>query len=159
MPVLAGKAPLESLEGRLGYAFEDRTVLARALTHKSVGAENFERLEFLGDAALGFVVARVLFDAMPNATEHELTLMRANLVRRDSLAAVAKNLGLGDFIQLGAGERKSGVAKRSSILADALEAVFGAVVCDGGIDRAEAVAGRLFADRLAAIDDGDLKDP
>ena len=154
-----GNAPLESLEERLDYAFQDRAVLARALTHKSVGAENFERLEFLGDAALGYVVARVLFDAMPNATEHELTLMRANLVRGDSLATVARSLGLGDFIQLGTGERKSGVAKRASILADALEAVLGAVVCDGGIDCAEALARRLFADRLASIDDGDLKDP
>ena len=155
----AGIAPLESLEERLGYAFQDRAVLARALTHKSAGAENFERLEFLGDAALGFVVARVLFDAIPNATEHELTLMRANLVRRDSLATVARSLGLGDFIQLGTGERKSGVAKRNSILADALEAVVGAVVCDGGIDCAAAVARRIFADRLVHIDDGDLKDP
>ena len=150
---------LGTLERRLGYVFRDRGLLRRALTHKSAGADNFERFEFLGDAALGFVVGRMLFDALPDASEHSLTLMRASLVHGGSLAKVAKHLGLGAFLELGAGERKSGVARRTSVLADALEAVFGAVVCDGGIENAEAVARRLFADRLAVIDDDDHKDP
>ena len=150
---------LGTLERRLGYVFRDQRLLRRALTHKSAGADNFERFEFLGDAALGFVVGRMLFDALPDATEHRLTLMRASLVHGASLAAVAKDLDLGAFLELGAGERKSGVATRSSVLADALEAVLGAVVCDGGIESAEGVARRVFADRLAVIGDNDLKDP
>ncbi len=150
---------LGTLERRLGYVFRDQRLLRRALTHKSAGADNFERFEFLGDAALGFVVGRMLFDALPDATEHRLTLMRASLVHGASLAAVAKDLDLGAFLELGAGERKSGVATRSSVLADALEAVLGAVVCDGGIESAEGVARRVFADRLAVIGDDDLKDP
>ena len=139
--------------------FQDQGLLRRALTHKSAGAENFERFEFLGDAALGFVVGRILFDALPDATEHRLTLMRASLVHGGSLAEVAKELGLGAFLELGAGERKAGVATRTSVLADALEAVLGAVVVDGGIASAETVARRLFASRLAVIGDDDLKDP
>ena len=150
---------LGTLEHRLGYVFQDRRLLRRALTHKSASADNFERFEFLGDAALGFVVGRMLFDALPEATEHRLTLMRASLVHGASLAAAAKDLDLGAFLELGAGERKSGVATRSSVLADALEAVLGAVVCDGGIESAEVVARRLFANRLTMIGDDDLKDP
>ena len=149
---------LGTLERRLGYVFRDTGFLKRALTHRSAGAANFERFEFLGDAALGFVVGRMLFEARPDATEHRLTLMRASLVQGASLAAVAKALDLGAFLALGAGERKSGVARRTSVLADALEAVFGAIVCDGGIESAEAVARRLFADQLAVIDDDDHRD-
>ena len=155
----AGRSRLGPLQRRLGYEFKDPKLLRRALTHKSAGMDNFERFEFLGDAALGFVVGRILFDALPDATEHRLTLMRASLVQGGSLAAVAKDLDLGAFLELGAGERKSGVARRTSVLADALEAVLGAVVCDGGIACAEAVARRLFADRLAMIGDDELKDP
>ena len=158
-PLAAKKKRLGTLERRLGYEFRDQGLLRRALTHRSAGADNFERYEFLGDAALGFVVGRMLFDALPDATEHRLTLMRASLVHGGSLAAVAKDLDLGAFLELGAGERKSGVATRTSVLADALEAVFGAVVCDGGMQSAESVARRVFADRLAGIDDADHKDP
>ena len=154
----AKRSRLNTLERRLGYAFRDRALLLRALTHKSAGADNFERFEFLGDAALGFVVGRMLFDALPDATEHRLTLMRASLVQGDNLATVAKDVDLGAFLELGVGERKSGVATRTSVLADALEAVFGAVVCDGGIESAMAVARQLFADQLAAIADDDLKE-
>lgn len=158
-PLAAKKKRLGTLERRLGYEFRDQGLLRRALTHRSAGADNFERYEFLGDAALGFVVGRMLFDALPDATEHRLTLMRASLVHGGSLAAVAKDLDLGAFLELGAGERKSGVATRTSVLADALEAVFGAVVCDGGMESAESVARRVFADRLAVIEDDDHKDP
>ena len=159
VPLAAGRSRLDTLERRLGYAFRDRALLQRALTHKSAGADNFERFEFLGDAALGFVVGRMLFDALPDATEHRLTLMRASLVQGGNLATVAKDMDLGAFLELGVGERKSGVATRTSVLADALEAVLGAVVCDGGIECAEAVARQLFADQLAATADDDLKDP
>ena len=156
---MAKRNGLGTLERRLGYVFRDQGLLRRALTHKSAGADNFERYEFLGDAALGFVVGRMLFDALPDASEHRLTLMRASLVHGGSLAAVAKDLDLGAFLELGVGERKSGVARRDSVLADALEAVLGAVVCDGGVESAEAVARRLLDDRLAVIEDDDHKDP
>lgn len=163
MPLLDPQGPPPSrfrgLERNLGYVFRDQTLLKRALTHRSGGAENLERFEFLGDAALGYLIGRVLFDAMPDATEHRLTLMRASLVRRSSLAALAGNLELGKYLLLGTAERKSGVAKRASVLADALEAVLGAIVCDGGIDSADAVARRIFAAPLASIDHDELKDP
>ena len=147
------------LEDRLGYVFEDTALLRLALTHKSASADNFERFEFLGDAALGFVIAQLLFDAKPNATEQQLTLMRAKLVNADTLAAVARDLQLGTFLILGLSERKSGGAERSSMLADALEAVLGAVVCDGGLAAATTVVRKTFGDRLQAMDATDLKDP
>ena len=150
---------LATLQNRLGYQFADQQLLHRALTHKSAGTENFERFEFLGDAALGFIVGRILYDAMPDASEHRLTLMRASLVNGDSLAVVAKTLDLGAFLYMGTGERKSGVATRKSILADALEAVLGAIVCDGGLESAATVTERIFAARLADIGSVDLKDP
>ena len=150
---------LAALQNRLGYQFADQQLLRRALTHKSAGAENFERFEFLGDAALGFIIGRILYDAMPDASEHRLTLMRASLVKGDSLAVVAKTLDLGAFLYLGRGERKSGVAMRTSILADALEAVLGAIVCDGGLESAARVTKHIFAAGLADIGGADLKDP
>ena len=146
------------LEDRLGHVFHNRSLLQLALTHRSAGADNFERFEFLGDAALGFLIARVLFDAKPNASEQQLTLMRAKLVNAEALAAVARDLQIGALLNLGAGERRSGGAERSSMLADALEAVLGAVVCDGGLAAAEKVVGRAFQGRLRAIDNADLKD-
>ena len=147
------------LEDRLGYVFEDTALLRLALTHKSASADNFERFEFLGDAALGFLIAQLLFDAKPNATEQQLTLMRAKLVNADTLAAVARDLQLGTFLILGLSERKSGGAERSSMLADALEAVLGAVVCDGGLAAATTVVRKTFGDRLLTMDATDLKDP
>jgi len=134
-------------------------LLERALTHRSAGPDNLERLEFLGDAALGFVVARLLFEASGEASEQRLTLMRANLVNGASLAVTARELDLGSYLRLGEGERKSGGADRESILADALEAVFGAIVLDGGLACAEAVARNLFGARLADVDDVELRDP
>lgn len=146
------------LESRLGYVFRDPSLLRLALTHRSAGADNFERFEFLGDAALGFVVAQLLFDAKPTASEQQLTLMRAKLVSAEALAAIARDLQLGALLNLGAGERRSGGAERPSILADALEAIVGAIVCDGGLAAAAAVVGRTFQSRLRTIDDADLKD-
>ena len=153
------QAPMAVLQQRLGYVFATPQLLRLALTHKSAGADNFERFEFLGDAALGYMIGRLLFDALPAASEQQLTLMRANLVNTATLAEVARQLDLGAFLQLGLGERRTGGADRTSILADALEAVLGAIVCDGGLDAASDVVRTLFSDRLAAIAATDLKDP
>ena len=146
--------PQAGLEARLGYRFGSPALLRQALTHKSAGAGNFERLEFLGDAVLGFVVGELLFDALPEASEQRLTLLRASLVNEATLAAIARELALGAFVHLGAGARKTGGAERPSILANALEAVLGAVARDGGIDVAAATVARLLGGRLAAIRDG-----
>lgn len=142
------KEPLHVLQQRLGYAFVEPQLLRQAVTHRSAGAHNWERLEFLGDAVLGFVVSRALFDSNPEVSEQHLTVMRANLVQKDALANVAADLGLSAFINLGTVERSSGVAEHSAIRADALEAVLGAVACDGGIDAASKVVERLYGDRL-----------
>ena len=147
-------------ESRLGYRFRDPALLDAALTHRSAGRTNYERLEFLGDAVLTLVVAMRLYDAYPDADEGELSRYRATLVNGRSLAEVAADLGLGDRLRLGGGEMKSGGFRRDSILADALEAVFGAVHLDGGLVAAEAVISRLFAARVAALPGvAELKDP
>jgi ribonuclease III len=139
---------LEHLERKLGHPFRDRELLALALTHRSHGDPNNERLEFLGDAALGLVVSQWLYSAFPDAREQDLTLMRAGLVNGESLTAVARELGLGDYLRLGTGERKSGGHRRASIQANALEAVIGAVFVDGGIDAASALVHRLLRGRF-----------
>ena len=160
-PPAAPAAPAEIalLEQRLGHSFADPRLLRRALTHSSASADNYERLEFLGDAALGLVIGRLLFKAMPDATEQRLTLMRAHVVSAAALAEVARTLELGRFLVLGVGERRSGGAERPSILADALEAVLGAVLCDGGLNAATKCVRCLFANRLATAQGADLKDP
>ncbi len=156
---MSNASAFDLLERRLGYAFADRQLLNQALTHKSAGAENNERLEFLGDAALGFIVAQMAFQADPNATEAHLTLLRAKLVKRKTLAAVARDLGLGSFLALGPGERKSGVRMRDSVLSDAVEALLGAILLDSGLDSAETVVRALLGPRLDAAAETDLKDP
>ncbi len=120
------------------YSFNDPGLLALALSHRSVGRLNNERLEFLGDSVLNFVVAARLFDLKPDNNEGELSRLRARVVRGDTLAKLASGLELGDYIKLGEGELKSGGFKRNSILADALEAVFGAIYLDGGFKPCEA---------------------
>jgi ribonuclease-3 len=146
-------------ESRLGYRFRDPTLLDAALTHRSAGKANYERLEFLGDAVLTLAVAVLLFDVHPEADEGELTRYRASLVSGRSLADLATELGLGVQLRLGGGELKSGGFRRDSILADALEALFGAVYLDGGFDAAQGVIGRLYAGRVATLPvAGDLKD-
>ena len=142
------KQPLHVLQQRLGHMFAEPRLLRQAVTHRSAGADNWERLEFLGDAVLGFVVSRALFDLNPEVSEQQLTVMRANLVQKEALADVAADLGLSAFINLGTVEDKSGVAEHTAIRADALEAVLGAVACDGGIDAASKVVERLYGDRL-----------
>lgn len=147
------------LEKALGYSFRDRDLLDEALTHRSARGTNYERLEFLGDAILGAVIAAKLFDEAPDATEGQLSRLRASLVRKESLASVASELQLGDYLSLGGGELKSGGFRRASILADALEAVIGAVYRDGGAGESRAVIGRLLDARLReAIDTGAHKD-
>jgi ribonuclease-3 len=149
-----------SLEDRLGYRFKEASLLTQALTHRSFGTPHNERLEFLGDSVLGFVIARELFARFSAQQEGKLSRLRATLVREQTLAEVARAIELGEFMRLGEGEVKSGGAQRASILADALEAVFGAVLLDGGEAAATAVVLNLYASLLDEIDPGrETKDP
>ncbi len=151
---------LQRLQRRLDYQFNDPSLLKLALTHKSHSRQHNERLEFLGDAVLGYAIAESLYNDQPDVAEDALTIMRAELVRKETLAAVALGLGLGEYLSLGSGERKSGGRQRASILADALEAIIGAVNLDGGVDQARALVLRLFAGRLTeAGARGASKDP
>src|SRR5690606_4546549 len=145
-------AKLAKLEAALGYRFNEPRLLTQAVTHRSHSAAHNERLEFLGDAVLNFVVASLLFDRFPKTDEGDLSRMRANLVRQATLADVANRLELSAYLQLGEGELKSGGFRRPSILADALEAVFGAVYMDGGFDPARKVIASLYESLLANVD-------
>jgi ribonuclease-3 len=148
------------LAERLGVALSDPGLLDRALTHRSHGTQNNERLEYLGDAVLTFVVAEMLYRAFPAASEGELSRYRATLVSGESLAEIAAGLGLGEQLRLGEGEMKSGGQRRATILADALEAVLGAVYLDQGLVAARRAAERLFHAPIAALPSAsDLKDP
>lgn len=140
---------MRRLQQRIGYQFLQPDLLERALSHRSVGAKNNERLEFLGDAILGFEVADQLYHQVGDADEGQLSRMRAHLVKRETLADIARELQLGDILKLGAGELRSGGQTRNSILADAVEAVIAAVYLDGGIDEARALVRRLLGNRLA----------
>lgn len=147
------------LQERLGCRSVDPALLERALTHRSHGPEHNERLEYLGDAVLTFVVAEILFRRFPDATEGELSRYRASLVSGEALAAIAADIGLGAQLRLGDGEMKSGGQRRATILADALEAVFGAIFLDAGLDAARAAALALFGDALESLPAAsDLKD-
>lgn len=144
----------------LNYEFEDKTLLQRALTHRSKSTNNYERLEYLGDSVLNFAISAELYDRYPDVAEGELTRLRANLVKKDTLALLARKIDLGDYLSLGSGELKSGGFDRSSILADALEAVFGAVFLDGGIEKARALIIDVYSDLLAEVTPETLqKDP
>ncbi|EXJ14705.1 ribonuclease III [Imhoffiella purpurea] len=136
----------------LGHLFDRGGLLEQALTHRSAGPVNNERLEFLGDALIGFVIAEALCLRFPQADEGTLSRLRASLVKRDSLARLARGLKLGDYLRLGAGELRTGGHARDSILADALEAVFGAVYIDAGFEKARTVVLNLFANRLEQTD-------
>jgi ribonuclease-3 len=143
----------EGLERRLGHHFQRKELLLQALTHRSFGTPHNERLEFLGDGVLGCVVAHTLVEKFPSATEGELSRLRASLVRQESLAAIALALGIAEHLRVGRGEGASGGAERPSILADTLEAIFGAVLLDGGYASARtAVLATLHA-ALAAADE------
>lgn len=148
------------LSKRLGYSFQDAALLARALTHRSHSGQNYERLEFLGDSILSFTIADALYDRFPQLSEGDLTRVRATLVRRETLAKLARELKLGDCLELGGGELKSGGFDRDSILADTLEAVFGAVYKDSNLDAVRALILRLYQPLLNDIDPHSIhKDP
>ena len=150
---------LEQFQRRLGYRFRDPQLLARALTHRSAAAANNERLEFLGDGLVNFVVAEALYRVRPDAEEGDLSRLRASLVCEDSLARFAEGLGLGDVLVLGGGALKSGGFRRAPILADTLEAVLGAVYLDGGFDAGRAACEHLLRDAFAQLPDpATLKD-
>ncbi len=147
--------PLDLLQLRLGHRFADPGLLRRALTHRSARRQHNERLEFLGDALLGFVIAEALTQRFPQATEGELTRLRARMVSGEALAVAANELRLGEFLELGAGERKTGGHRRASILADAFEALVCAIYLDAGIEVCRERVLHLLGPALAQL----LKDP
>lgn len=133
------------------HSFRNPTLAVLALTHRSVGKPNNERMEFLGDALLGAIVAELLFEVHPNASEGELSRLRAQLVNGEALAVIARELALGDVLKLGPGELKSGGFRRDSILSDAFEALIAAVYMDDGFDACRQVVRRLFMPRVAEL--------
>jgi ribonuclease-3 len=143
---------LTSIERAIGYAFVSRGILDQALTHRSFSAQHNERLEFLGDSVLNCVIAQALYERFAGVREGDLSRLRANLVRQEALAEIARKLGLGEQLRLGEGELKSGGFRRPSILADALEAVFGAVFVDGGFEQARHTVLRLYESSLSNLD-------
>jgi len=142
----------ENLIKGISYQFKTPALLTQALTHRSYAANNNERLEFLGDGALNFIIANQLYQRFPKLPEGALSRLRAQLVKESTLSEIAINLNIGDALKLGEGELKSAGWRRPSILADALEAIIGAVYIDGGFSAAEAIVLRLFEEKLAIID-------
>jgi len=150
----------EILCKKLGLEFNDPELFVTALTHRSAGSDNNERLEFLGDSILGFVIAQKLYDAFPKASEGVLSRLRASLVNQETLAGLARNWLIGDYLRLGSGELKSGGFRRDSILSDALEAIMGALFKDQGIDACQQFILKLFDNKLKDLSlDGWQKDP
>jgi len=151
---------LELLQGRLGYQFHKPDFLETALTHRSANKNHYERMEFLGDAVLNLVISDQLYELFPQASEGELSRLRAHLVKGDSLSVIAGELALGEFLRLGSGELKSGGYRRKSILADVLESIIGAIYLDGGFGVAQDFILRTFADKIAVVGEvKNLKDP
>ena len=144
----------------LNYEFHDSLLLDRALTHRSSSSINNERLEYLGDAVLGFVIADILFSERNSANEGELSRLRSALVNKNTLALIAKKIHIEDYLNLGSGEKKSGGIRRASILADTLEAIFGAIYLDGGFDSIKTVIKNVFSEIILDLPDvNELKDP
>ena len=143
---------LDALQQRLGYRFSQPGLLARALTHRSAGADHNERLEFLGDAVLQTAVSALLYERFAGSDEGDLTRVRAHLVREDSLHRLALVLALPEVVRLSDGEARGGGAQRPSILADALEALIGAAFLDGGFAPAQAMVRRLFGETIATTE-------
>jgi ribonuclease-3 len=148
---------LQILAERIGHRFADPALLRTALTHRSFGTPNNERLEFLGDGILDCVIAAVLYHRFPTLPEGDLSRLRANLVRQESLHRLAQQLEIGKVLRLGEGELKSGGATRPSILADALEAIFGAIYLDAGFDTASSAISRLYASMLDELKPGQFQ--
>lgn len=143
---------LSRLQARLEYCFSHPCLIEQALTHRSAGSPNNERLEFLGDSILNCVIAIALYDRFGAVREGELSRLRANLVCQDSLSRIAGNIDLGSVLRLGEGELKSGGQRRPSILADALEAVIGAAFIDGGFEAAQRIVLALYGEQLNKLD-------
>ena len=143
---------LAALEERLGYRFKLPALLEQAVTHRSHGAVHNERLEFLGDAVLNCTIAQLLFQRYARLDEGDLSRLRSNLVKQSSLAEIAERISLSDFLRLGEGEMKSGGFRRPSILADTMEAIFGAVLVDGGFEAGSGVITRLFEPVIKHVD-------
>lgn len=153
-------AELQTLADRVGWQFSDPHLLRQAVTHRSASGPNNERLEFLGDAILNFVIAAEVFDRRPDLREGELSRLRAALVNKNALAEIAREIDLGEQVLLGSGELKTGGRRRDSILADSLEAVIGAVYLDGGYEAGRALILRLYTEHLRALPDMQAhKDP
>jgi ribonuclease-3 len=157
-----GEAPSD-FEEIVGYRFRDRDLLARALTHKSYANErretsssHNERLEFLGDTVLGFVIGELIYRSFPNLQEGSLSKIKAHLVSAATLSAKGRALGIGRFLRMGAGEARSGGAEKLSLLADGFEAIVAAIYLDGGLEAAEAFLRRIFGPDVSGIDIGDL---
>ncbi|NCP65994.1 MAG: ribonuclease III [Paraglaciecola sp.] len=144
--------PYIGLYKKLGYQFAEPANLTLALTHRSANKNHNERLEFLGDAILGMIIAKALFQRFPAQPEGKLTRMRASLVKGVTLAAMAKEFALGDLLQLGPGELKSGGFRRESILADAFEAIIGAIYLEAGFEQCERIVLYWFAERITELD-------
>lgn len=150
---------MEKLEKKLGYQFNDVALLKQALSHRSVGKLNNERLEFLGDSVLGVVISRELYERFPNIDEGKLSRLRSHLVRGQTLAQLAQNLDLSDAVILGQGELKSGGHRRESIQADAVEAIIGAIFLDSDFETVRNVVLELYKNRLDKVNPQDsLKD-
>ncbi|MGY5452639.1 ribonuclease III [Agarivorans sp. MS3-6] len=150
----------ERLQRAIGYQFKDESLLHLALTHRSAGGVHNERLEFLGDAVLSWVIADELYRRFPHVSEGDLSPMRSTLVKGKTLAELARAFELGDYIKLGPGELKSGGFRRESILADAVEAIIGAVYLDRGADQAQQLLLTWYNERLENIEPGlSQKDP
>ena len=151
---------LGQLQQALAYQFKDINLLSQALTHRSKGSTNNERLEFLGDAILGFIAADLLYSQFQQSPEGHLSRFRASLVKKETLAALAREFSLGDYLRLGSGELKSGGFRRDSILADAMEAIFGAMYLDGGLKNVRKLIERCLSSRLDKLSaESDMKDP
>jgi ribonuclease III len=145
---------------RLGYGFNDPGLLQLALTHRSASGLNNERLEFLGDAVLGLVIAKALYERRPDAAEGLMSRLRARLVRGETLAELSREIGIREYLRLGSGELRSGGFQRASTLANAFEALLGAIYLDGGLPSAERVVLSVYANRLSALPaDDELADP
>lgn len=153
-------AQLQTLLDKLDYQFVNQDLLNEALAHRSSGACNYERLEFLGDGFLNFTIATELYLRRPDDDEGSLSRLRASLVRESTLADIARELSLGDYLQLGVGELRSGGFKRDSILSDVVESIIGAVFLDAGYETARMLVLRLYGDRMENLPpSADLKDP
>ena len=148
------------LEKSLNYFFQNKTLLELALTHRSIGSDNNERLEYLGDAVLGFIIADQLFHRYPDSTEGKLTRLRASLVKKETLASLARELDLGDFVRLGTGELKSGGWRRDSILANTFEAIIGAIYLDSDFQTCQSCLLEIYKELFdSASADTHSKDP